>query len=286
VTRPALADLVANLERRGTLFWAVTGGVLVAGVGFADVVTGSEIAFSLFYLLPVSLAAWFSGRNLAVAISVVSSLAWAVAEAIAGPTYSTPAVLYWNAAVRLGFFVVVSLMLPQLKELDREKATARQDDLTGISNRRHLFESVQAELNRSQRYKRPFVIAYLDLDNFKAVNDQFGHHTGDRLLRAIAGCVKGQLRRTDLVGRWGGDEFLLLLPETGPEAATVAVSKVRSAVLDEMQQHQWPVTLSAGVLTYVGGPITASELIRRADELMYSVKQKGKNSIAYAEYAG
>lgn len=286
VTRTALAALVANLDKKGSVFWAVTGCVLVAGVGVADVGTGSEIAFSLFYLLPIGLTAWFSGSNLSVAISVASAFAWAVSEAIAGPSYSAPGILYWNSAVRLAFFLVVSVLLPKVKELERERAAARLDDLTGLANRRSVFEVVQSELNRSQRYKRPFAIAYFDLDNFKAVNDQYGHDTGDRLLRALASRAKSHLRRTDVLGRLGGDEFLLLFPEINQDAVRVAAAKVQSVLLDEMQRHQWPVTLSCGVLTYVSGATTAAELITRADELMYSVKQKGKNAIAYAEYAG
>lgn len=281
-----LTDRLANLEKKSPLFWMTTGCLFVVTVGISDVVTGSEIAFSLFYLLPIALVAWFSGRNLALAISVISSVTWFVADALAGQAYSLPAIRYWNAMVRLGFFIVVSLLLPPLKALEREKAIARIDDLTGIANRRHLFEVAQTELNRSQRYKRPFTIAYLDLDGFKTVNDQSGHRTGDRLLCAVANRAKSELRKTDLLGRLGGDEFIVLLPEIGQDAAQATVSKIQSALLDEMRRNHWPVTFSIGVLTYEEGSITADELIRRADNLMYSVKKKGKNAIAYAVCRG
>jgi diguanylate cyclase (GGDEF)-like protein len=280
------ADRLANLEKKSALSWMATGCLFVASIGILDIATGSEISFSLFYLIPIALAGWFSGRNLGLAISVISALMWFIADVLAGQSYSLPIIRYWNAAVRLGFFVLVSLLLPKLKALEREKAIARLDDLTGAANRRHLFEVAQAELDRSQRYKRPFTIAYIDLDGFKAVNDQSGHRTGDKLLCAIASVAKSHLRKTDLVGRLGGDEFILLLPEIGHDAARVTVRKIQSALLDEMRRNHWPVTLSIGVVTYVDGPITVDELIRRADELMYSVKETGKNAIAYATCAG
>jgi diguanylate cyclase (GGDEF)-like protein len=279
-------DRLANLEKKSSLFWMTTGCLFVAGVGIADVVTGSELGFGLFYLIPIALVTWFSGRNPGFAISVIAAITWFIADALGGQSYSQPIVRYWNAAVRLGFFVVVTLLLPALKALEREKEIARIDPLTGIANRRHLFEAAQTELYRSQRYKRPFTIAYIDLDGFKTVNDQSGHRTGDRVLCAVVNRAKSHLRRTDFMARLGGDEFILLLPETDQDAAQIIVPKFQAALLDEMRRNDWPVTFSVGAFTYRDGPIDADELIKRADDLMYSVKKNGKNAIAYAVYAG
>jgi len=279
-------DRLANFAKKSSIFWMTTGCLFVAGVGIADVVTGSELAFGLFYLIPIVLVTWFSGRNPGFAISVIAAITWFIADALGGQSYSQPIVRYWNAAVRLGFFVVVTLLLPALKALEREKEIARIDQLTGIANRRHLFEAAQTELYRCQRYKRPFTIAYIDLDGFKTVNDQSGHRTGDRVLCAVVNRAKSLLRRTDFMARLGGDEFILLLPETDQDAAQIIVSKFQAALLDEMRRNDWPVTFSVGALTCRDGPIDADELIKRADDLMYSVKKNGKNAIAYAVYAG
>jgi diguanylate cyclase (GGDEF)-like protein len=176
----------------------------------------------------------------------------------------------------------VTLLLPALKALEREKEIARIDSLTGIANRRHLFEVVQTELYRSQRSKKPLTVVYFDLDGFKSVNDQYGHQTGDELLCAIVDRAKRELRKTDLIARLGGDEFVILLPETGQDAAPMTVNKILSSLSSEMRQHDWPVTFSIGVLIYEDGVITPDELIRRADDLMYSVKKSGKNDVAYA----
>ena len=274
------------LEQKSSLFWLAIGCFFVAGIGIADVLTGTELAFSLFYLIPVALVTWFSGRTIGLVVSVIAAITWFVVDTLSGLSYSQPLIRYWNTAVRLGFFVVVALLLPALKALKHEKKVARIDELTGVDNRRSFFEAAHTELYRAQRYNRYFTVAYIDLDNFKAVNDQSGHQTGDRLLCAVVERAKSHLRKTDLIARLGGDEFVLLLPEVDQAAAQTTISKIRTALLHEMRMNNWPVTFSIGVLTYRNGPITAEELIRKGDELMYCAKKNGKNGIEYGVYAG
>jgi len=271
---------------KSSLFWISTGFIFVAGVGVADILTESEFSFSLFYLIPIVLVTWFCGRNLGFVISVASAGMWFLSNVFEGHSYSQPIIRYWNAIVRLGFFVLVTLLLPALKALEREKGLARTDNLTGAANRLHFFELAKTEINRSQRYKRPFTIAYIDIDGFKTVNDQWGHRTGDKLLCAVVNRAKNQLRKTDIIARLGGDEFIVLLPETDQDEAQISVPKIQNALMDEMRRNDWPVTFSIGVLTYLEEQITTDELIKRADGLMYSVKKNGKNAIAYAVYEG
>lgn len=277
---------LASLEKKSPVFWTTSGCIAIGVIGFADAMTGSELAFALFYLVPIFLVTWFAGRTPGYVLSIIATIAWYTADVMGGQTYSSAGIGYWNAAVRLGIFLMVPYLLPALKAVEREREIARKDDLTGIANRRHFFEVVQSELYRAQRYKRPFTIAYIDLDGFKAVNDQRGHETGDRVLCAIVDRAKGHLRRTDLIARLGGDEFVLLLTEVGQDAARLTVSKIQAALLDEMRQNDWTVTFSIGVLTYQDGLISPDELVKRADDLMYSVKHGGKNAVAYGLYAG
>jgi diguanylate cyclase (GGDEF)-like protein len=263
-------------------FWAAVGTLGVSIVFAGDVLTGREMAFGLFYLIPVAVVTWFSGAKLGLGLSVVSAMAWFLADELAGVVYTRPLVRVWNAAVRLGFFLTVTFLLPALKALEHERALARVDDLTGAANRRHFSELLQAECDRSRRYGHPFVVAYIDLDNFKAVNDRWGHDVGDEVLCAVVERARRHLRRTDVLARLGGDEFVVLLPETGPEAARVAIPKIHSALLDEMGRRNWPVSFSIGVVTCVDGSVSADALMRRVDEAMYAVKLKGKNAIEYA----
>lgn len=279
------AKILENSIKK-TFFLMGVSLIFVAVIGVADFVIGHEFSFSLFYLFPIVLVTWFLGRNYGLAISFIAAVTWHLADIMSGHIYSLPVIAYWNAIIRFGFFSTVSMLLPALKELEYEKETSRTDHLTGISNRRHFFEILQSQLNLSQRYKRPFTIVYIDLDGFKMVNDTFGHQIGDKVLCAFVNQAKHQLRKTDSIARLGGDEFVLLLPEIDKDEAKETVSRIQSALLGEMQKNQWAVTFSIGVLTYQDGEVTADNLIKQADDLMYSVKQNGKNAITCAIYDG
>jgi len=151
---------------------------------------------------------------------------------------------------------------------------------------RFFAELVDLEIARSRRYRHPLSIAYLDLDNFKTVNDRFGHSVGDKVLHITVQNTRHLLRKIDVVARLGGDEFAILLPETDQPAARAAVTKIRTHLLTEMRKNDWPVTFSIGVLTCLEMPRNTDELIKQADNLMYSVKNSGKDSVNYAVYSG
>ena len=137
------------------------------------------------------------------------------------------------------------------------------------------------EINRARRYDHPFTVVSIDLDNFKTVNDCFGHSTGDILLRLVARTIQQNIRVTDTVARLGGDEFAILLPETGRNVAEAILRKVQNINLDIMRRHGWPVTFSIGVATFTSPPSAVDETLRISDQLMYSAKNSGKNSIQY-----
>jgi diguanylate cyclase (GGDEF)-like protein len=182
----------------------------------------------------------------------------------------------------LGSFFILTFILSALKNtLTQEKELSRIDFLTGLRNRRHFIELIHMEINRARRYEHPFTVVCIDLDNFKTVNDCFGHSTGDILLRLVARTIQQNIRVTDTVARLGGDEFALLLPETGRNVAEAILQKVQRIHSDIMRRHGWPVTLSIGVVTFTSPPSTVDETLRVSDQLMYSAKNNGKNSIQY-----
>lgn len=280
-------NFLVSLEKRSKLFGIVVGFALIAAVGILDFLTGYEFAFSLFYLIPISLVTWLTGRRLGIVASLVSAAAWLISDVAAGNPYSHPAIYAWNTFMGFGFFVIIALLLSSLRRaLEHERELARTDYLTGAMNSRFFFDLLQTEINRSQRYKNPFTIAYIDMDNFKTVNDEFGHTTGDQVLRFVVDQVRKHLRKTDVVARLGGDEFALLLPETNQESAQVVLSKLQSDILAGMQQSNWPVTLSIGVLTCIDAPQATDDIVRTVDDLMYSVKRSSKNAIKYSTYTG
>ena len=272
------------LEKVTPAWWLFLSCFLILVIGTADYLTGSEIAFALFYLFPIILVAWFSGRRLGVVICVIAAITWFIADYLTNEYYSQPIIGYWNAIVRFVIFVLIAFLVPALKDLEHEKMIARIDDLTGIANRRHFFQRAEAELYRAQRFKHPFTLIYIDLDGFKLVNDNLGHQVGDELLCAFVNRTRKMLRKSDFMARLGGDEFVILLVETDHSAAQATVPDIQSALLKEMQLHGWPVTFSIGVLTYLSGPTTIEELLKRADNLMYTVKKDGKNAILYSTF--
>ncbi|MDH3496282.1 MAG: GGDEF domain-containing protein [Gemmatimonadota bacterium] len=253
----------------------------VASLGVLDYLTGYELSFAVFYLLPVTFAAWFSGRASGVVTSLASASVWQFSNYVAGETFSRVWIPYWNASTRLAFFLIVTLLVTRLgKTLVEARAMARTDFLTGTLNSRAFHQLADAELTRQRRYRRPLTLVYVDLDNFKTVNDSLGHSAGDALLRAVAATIATSLRATDALARLGGDEFLVLLPETDAPAARTLVDRLQTILTERVRQGDWPVTVSMGVVTCPQAPASVDALIQLADSQMYVAKQRGKNRIA------
>jgi diguanylate cyclase (GGDEF)-like protein len=280
-------NILANLEKQSQLSRILLGFALIGAIGILDFLTGYELAFSLFYVIPISLSIWVVDRRYGIITSFVSAFVWLGADLASGHFYSNPLIPIWNTLIRLLFFIIIALLLSALKSaLEHEKELARTDYITGAVNSRLFFDLVQTEIDRSQRYEHPFTLVYFDLDNFKTVNDQFGHLTGDQVLRTVVSYAQKHLRKVDVIARLGGDEFALLLPETSQESARVILAKLQNGLLEEMRHNNWPITFSAGVLTCYVAPLKTDELVKMADDLMYSVKRSSKNAIIYSTYEG
>ena len=257
--------------------------VLIILLGYFDYLTGFELSFSLFYLFPVTLAAWFVNRKSAIYLSLFSMMIWYISNTLAGQTYTQPVIGYWNAVVRLGFFLITTFLLARMKEsLEHERELSRTDPNTGLLNSRAFYQLAEVELQRARRYERPYTVAYLDIDQFKQTNDRYGHLVGDMVLRVVASTLRTHLRQTDLLARLGGDEFVILLPETDNESARAAITKIQQALLKAMISHRWKVTFSIGAITYHKYTLTIETMIKKVDELMYMVKDNGKNDIRFA----
>jgi diguanylate cyclase (GGDEF)-like protein len=186
----------------------------------------------------------------------------------------------------LGTLSIISLLFAEVHELlKNESHLSHTDSLTGILNRRALMEAASVELDRLARTGRPFTLLYMDLDDFKSINDTAGHEAGDSLLTKFAVTLKLQLRGIDIVARMGGDEFIVILPETDDQAAGKVAPRLQSLLREEMQKHHWSMTVSIGALTCLSAPSNVDEMFRLADQLMYSAKKTGKNTICYQVYA-
>jgi diguanylate cyclase (GGDEF)-like protein len=166
------------------------------------------------------------------------------------------------------------------KQADQMSKLAHTDPLTGLSNRRHLFEQLENEFARAQRYRRPFCLLYIDMDGFKAINDQFGHLFGDEILRGSARSMQAVLRATDLLARIGGDEFAVLLPETDLMGAEHVAEKLRKALAaygSQLSPSLPSLTLSVGVGQIGEEDDAIEDILARADKAQYLAKSAGKS---------
>jgi diguanylate cyclase (GGDEF)-like protein len=278
-------NLIDTLARQSKSHLTTLGLGLVALLGVMDYFTSSDIATFIFYLIPILFVTWFVGKWSGILISVVSIATWFVANMRFLSFDPNPVVPYWNAATRFISFLIMTLTLSAFKtassRLEQEEITSRTDALTGLANRRSFFETAEREVLRLQRYAHPLTIVYVDIDDFKGVNDTLGHATGDILLKRVAETMLQQIRTTDLIARLGGDEFVILLPETDQATACVVVERIHTRLQGVAQQNVWRVTFSIGVVTFLQSPVTADEMVAIADACMYAAKRNGKNRISY-----
>jgi diguanylate cyclase (GGDEF)-like protein len=184
-------------------------------------------------------------------------------------------------AITVGETIKLSLTNLKLREKLREEAI--HDPLTGLCNRRYLEENLTRELHRAQRGNSPLCVAMLDLDNFKPFNDTFGHDAGDALLRQLGQMLREKLRKSDISCRYGGDEFVLVLPDSSLVDALRRVEQIRVLVKELQIRHDNPlldtIKVSAGVAGVPEHNSTAPELIHAADNAMYAAKQAGGDRV-------
>jgi diguanylate cyclase (GGDEF)-like protein len=274
----------ANRKNLGDLAWMTVGLVMMGVVAWLDYVTGAEIGLSLFYLPAIAVVTWFANAALGVAIAVLAAEVWMAVDIVSGTLYSSDLIHVWNASIRLSFFLVVVYLLNDRKALEEDRIYSRTDYLTGAMSSRFFHALAQREIERLARHPLPFTAAFLDIDNFKAINDTFGHKVGDKVLCVAAATMRDSLRKTDLIARIGGDEFAILMPDVDFANAPQLISKLHRTLNDAALNNGWAVTFSIGVVSFTAAPVSVDEVIRIADRVMYTVKNSGKNGVGYSEY--
>ncbi len=273
--RKKVGQWLSNRSRHQIIWLSVLLSLLIGAIDYAVRI---DLSLSFFYLLPIVIVAWYADLAAGIGISVLCSLVWLCAD-ISVKNYSYVFLPIWNAGVRLGFFLLISyLMVLQHQTLKKERQLARIDELTGIYNRRFFIEILKLEMERSRRYRTPLTLAYLDIDNFKAINDTWGHQEGDRLLKAVSKLLPELMRVNDIVGRLGGDEFGIILPQLEFSQGYSTLARIHVQLTSEISRD-WPVGFSIGAITFLENPASADDAIAQADQVMYEIKRKGKNAL-------
>ncbi|MBL0225702.1 MAG: GGDEF domain-containing protein [Geobacteraceae bacterium] len=239
----------------------------------------------LLYSVPILVSAWFCGKSEGIIVAAGAAACWFIVNFINKLPGENDAILSWNAFTRFGVFSLIaytiSLQSQLRRALERERMRADTDRLTGLLNKGAFRERVEDEMNRARRYNHPLSLAFIDLDNFKEVNDTEGHARGDKLLQHVSETIINTIRKTDIAGRIGGDEFTICFPEADEVSVRNAIDKLVKALNIMTSQSGWQVTASIGVVTCMQISGTYDALIGKADKMMYVAKEKGKNTAEF-----
>lgn len=261
-----------------------TGVCLVLLLGWIDTLTGYEFSFSIFYLLPIIGVAWYAGRTPAIFVAILSAGSWYTADFHSGHDYIHPLIATWNTFSRLGMFLLLAFFVAMTRTLLMQQTQlANTDSLTGLHNSRSFRDLVEHEIKKSARLQRSITLVYIDLDDFKKINDVYGHKRGDEFLQGVARSIKDGLRPYDIVARLGGDEFAICLPETDQEQAKAILERVRFRLHHSLAEFS-PIRSSMGAVTAKGPDFDFGRLLKLADDLMYTAKNEGKDAVLFRSF--
>lgn len=276
-------DHLLRSARPATIVIVSLVGLLV--VALADYRSGPAIEVAVFYLPPIGAAAWYVGSRLGIGFAALAAFASMATDWVVMDPPPELRTVVLNGGARFLFFLFAAWIIALVaRQNARFSVLAREDPLTGIPNRRAFFEELERALEWGRRHETPLVLAYLDLDDFKQINDGIGGHAGgDQVLLTLARALRDGTRKVDVVARLGGDEFALILPETDARQAERVIEHVlalvRERIREELEGHR--VTMSVGVVTFLVPPASVDTALALADACMYGVKQVGKNRVSF-----
>ena len=258
--------------------WSVCVSAIIL-LGALRAATDADFAFASLAILPVMVIAWIGGKRSGLFVAFMTAAMYFVADIVLERQFSTQWIPWANALTRFMTYSLVALLAAQVRlQFEREHVHATRDELTGLHNRRAFLEAGVSEVERAKCEAHPLAVIFLDLDDFKQLNDTLGHDAGDAALRATAKAMLGALRSSDRVARLGGDEFSVLIPEIGYDAAVEAGQKISTAVNAALEDFP-PVKGSIGVAWFGVADCLFPAMLKAADELMYEVKESGKNDV-------
>lgn len=280
-------DLLPS-DALGAAKFVVEGSVAITVATLLVALTGGVISpFFFTFPLIVAGAALVVSPQITVALTATAGLGYLLATLLGSPSGIALPVAAATIGINLTALILLayaSMVVAREQRRSRDAAIRLStiDPLTGLFNRGFFFAALEREIARSARSSRGFCLLMMDLDELKAINDRHGHFHGDRVLRGVGDVVTAGVRRIDTAARYGGDEFVVLLPETDPTGAYVVAEKIRqgveSMVVDLPDRSVVP-SMSIGVVSFPEDGSTADELMISADGAMYTSKRAGKNRV-------
>jgi diguanylate cyclase (GGDEF)-like protein len=271
----------------GTAKFVVEGSVAITFATLLVLLTGAENSpFFFTFPLIVGGAALVVSPRVTFGLAAIASLGYVFATAVPGegpvdPVTVATVGINLTALVLLAYVATV-IAREQRKARDAAVRLSTVDPLTSLFNRTFFFAAVDREIARSLRSNRGFCLLMMDLDELKAINDRYGHYFGDQVLRGVGEVIRSGVRKIDTAARYGGDEFVVLLPETDPTGAWVLAEKVRIGVTElevKVAGAEVPASISVGVVSFPDDGSTADALMISADQAMYASKRAGKNRV-------
>ena len=275
------------LDKRKPRFIWLLSVFAIASICVVNYLVKDHVDLRLLFVMPVLLASWYGSRKTGTTMALLTAIVLLATNYSLGFYEINNISVAYDILVNLFVYLFISTILTKFKRVyGVEKDAADTDTLTGANSSRKFYSELANEIVRSRRYRHIISIAYIDVDNFKIINDKLGHPIGDELLIRVSECLLQSLRATDVVARLGGDEFVCLLPETGQDEAKTALLKAEKALKRSMEKYGWDVSFSVGVVTFETLPDDVGQAVKLADDLMYQVKTGNKNDIAYRVWRG
>lgn len=263
--------------------WSLVSFLMIVAIVGLHYVFGGHPAFAILLLLPTLAATLRVGLPMGLAAAFSGSGMMLGADFLSTSELS-PAMLVFNASLRLGIIALVAWGGWKIIHLSRIlHELSLTDSLTALGNYRAFMARGEEEIQRARRGTLPLSVLFIDLDNFKAINDTSGHHAGDALLKDVATVLAGRLRHSDFAARLGGDEFGVILYAADGEGAKTAARQIQGDLSKRFQRSGHSVSASIGAVTFREMPEHFDEVLKRADALMYEVKRTSKDAVLHQE---